>query len=205
MNRDGVSVRAAHHQQDDKARQLRNCRRNRCARNAHVEHENQQRVKEHIQHAAGDDADHAVRRQSLEAQEVVHRQRTHHERRGKEDIPRIVQRIRHSGLRRTEQAHQRLIEHIAQYRNQHARRYCGKEADRAVHFRLLALAHAQQVADVRAAAHAEHERQRLNHRHCGKDDADGGGGGCAACTGFRRANLADEIGVRHIINGGNQH
>ena len=72
MNRDGVGVRAAHHQQDDKARQLRNCRRNRCARNAHVEHENQQRVKEHIQHAAGNDADHAIRRQALEAQEVVH-------------------------------------------------------------------------------------------------------------------------------------
>ena len=72
MNRDGVGVRAAHHQQDDKARQLRNCRRNRCARNAHVEHENQQRVKEHIQQAAGNDADHAIRRQALKAQEVVH-------------------------------------------------------------------------------------------------------------------------------------
>ena len=61
------------------------------------------------------------------------------------------------------------------------------------------------MADVRTAAHAEHERQRLNHRHHRKDNADGGGGGCAACGGFRRANLADEIGVRHIINGGNQH
>ena len=34
--------------------------------------ENAKWVKEHIQHAAGNDADHAIRRQALKAQEVVH-------------------------------------------------------------------------------------------------------------------------------------
>ena len=34
--------------------------------------ENAKWVKEHIQQAAGNDADHAIRRQALEAQEVVH-------------------------------------------------------------------------------------------------------------------------------------
>ena len=58
-------------------------------------------------------------------------------------------------------------------------------------------ARAERLADMRARAHADHEGDGLNDRHGGEDHAHRAGGG--------GAELADEEGIGHVVNVGDEH
>ena len=196
-DRDSVFMQRALEQQDQKAHRLGDRRGDGRAGNAQVQAEDQQRVQQHVKNAAGGDANHAVQRQPLKPQEIVQHQRPHHKRRGIEDVHRIGARVGHDGLRRAEETHQRIDTQIPQHGDHHTRAHRCEEAHRAIGLGLLVIARAQGAADVGAAAHAQREGHGLNNRHSRKNHAHRAGGG--------GADLADKIGIRHIVNIGNEH
>ena len=197
INRDRVWLRVAHEQQNGEAHKLRERRSNRRARCAHAKAEDEQRIEQHIQDAAGGDADHAVHRQALKAQQIIHHKRAHHERRRIEDVRCVVLGVGRDGFRRAEEAHQRVDIGKAQNRQHNTHAECREEADGGIAARTFLVARAQRLRHVRACAHAHHEGHGLDDRHRREDDADRAGGGSA--------DLTDEERIRHIIDGGDEH
>ena len=192
-----VRLRVAHRQQDAEADDLRERRRQRRARRAHIQHEDEDGVEHDVENTARGDADHAVHRQPLKAQQVVHHERAHHKRHGVEDVGGIILGVGGDGLRRAEEANDGVDVRQAEKRQNDARDERREERRGGVGVGLFAVARAERLADVRARAHADHKGDGLNDRHGGEDDAHRAGGG--------GAELADEEGIGHVVNVGDEH
>lgn len=145
----------------------------------------------------GGDADHAVHRQTLKPEQVVHDERTHHKRHGVEDVGRVILGVGRDGLRRAEEADDEVDMGQAEKSEDDARNERGEERCGGIRVGLLLVARAERLADVRARTHADHEGNGLNDRHGGEDNAYRAGGG--------GADLADEECVGHVVDVGDEH
>ena len=108
-DRDTALATVALIEQDTEAHNLRKSGRNRRSGSSESKTENQNRIENHIEDSACRDSNHREGGKSLKTQEIVHDKRAHHKRGRKEDIARILHRIRFNRLRRTEE-HNNLID-----------------------------------------------------------------------------------------------
>ena len=186
-----------HIEQNQKADGLRDGRGEARARGAHVEQENQNRVQDHIQKAAGHQADHGQKGHALVAEYIIEHTAAGKEGTGQQNPHAVVPGKRQNGLGAAQQIHQRRQEQEAEDADHRAHQKSQKEAGGGKSRGAVHVVLPQAAGDVAARAVAEHKAEGLENRHQAEDDADGAGGALA--------QLADKVGVGHIIDAGNQH
>lgn len=88
-------------------------------------------------------ADHAVHRQPLKPEQVVHDERTHHKRHGVEDVGRVILGVGRDGLRRAEEADDEVDMGQAEKSEDDARNERGEERRGGIRVGLLLVARAE--------------------------------------------------------------
>ena len=164
----------------------------------HVQPEDQERVQPHVQHRPGGDAHHAVGGAALEAQLVVQHEGRRHIRGPQQDDPQIAAGVGEDGVRGAQQPGQRREKYLAQHQDDASGQKGQGHAGGGHFFGVGGFMAAQLAGDIVAGAVAEEEAHRLDHRHQGEHHAHRAGGAVAV-------ELAHEIGVHHVVAGGDHH
>ena len=163
-----------------------------------AEGEDQQGVQGDVQHRAAGDAHHGVGRAALVAQLVVQHQGGGHPGGPEEDDPEVGLRIGQDGGGGAQEHGQRLQKELAQNADHRPRRQGGEKAGGGHVAGLLKVLLPQLPGDEVAAAVAKEKAHRLDDGHEGEDHPHRPGGAVA----FQHAH---EEGVRHVVEGGDQH
>ena len=172
-------------------------RRSTCSRDAPAEREDKERVKRHIEHRARHHAGHGKNGAALGAQALVENKARRHERRGKQDVPAVLLRIRENVFVRAEQAQYPVL--IRKTKDEHERSECERKekAGREHLAGTLVLLRAEQA---RRKARRAHGKERARHHNDEIDravHADSARG--------VRAELTHEKRIGKVIGARNEH
>ena len=169
-----------------------------CTGNTQIKGEDQQGVQRNIQNRTGDDAHHRVIGAALKAQLIIQHQRGGHPRSAQKDHTEVFFRVGENGFCRTQQEGKGLKENLTEEADDGT---CtdGREKAGCCHIGgFLIVFLAQFTGNIIAAALTEEETHSLNDRHHGEHDTHSAGGGIAL-------EHTDKIGIRHIVEGCDQH
>ena len=154
-------------------------------------------VQHDIQKAAGDEADHGVKRSALIPQHIVQNAAGTEEGAGKEDASPVLHRIRQNGLGAAEEPHERSDRQKTDDRQDETEEHGRKEPGGCRPVRRLLFPSSQLPADDGPGAVTEQEPEGLERGQDAEDDAD------------RRAGAGAEpphkVGVGQVVEHGDHH
>lgn len=184
-------------EQDAKADTLGQPGGQRRPRDAEAEPKDEERVEQHVEHPAQGQPHHRKGGLALGPQKVIHHKAGGHHRRGQQDVEGVIPRKGQDGGGGPEQVHEGIHPQPPQHREAEAEGDGGVKGGGGIAAGGVGVLRAEAAADQAARPHAEGEAHRLDHRHDAEDDAH--------CPRGAGAQLADKIGVGHVVDGGDQH
>ena len=182
--------------QQEEAHPLADHGRGGAARDAHADHVDQEGGEQRVEDCAAHDGEHGIKGLAFHAELEIEHERGAHERRAHQDDAHKDPRVgedRGSGAR---QQAERRDEDVAQHRDQDASDERAGEAHVGVDAGQLAVLAAERARDGIAGALPQAEAHGLDQRHGHKRDAHRALG--------RRAQLADEVRVADVVDGGDE-
>ena len=164
---------------------------------AQIEGEDEQRVQQHIQDAAGGQTHHGPEGVALKAEQVVQHEGRTHPGRTNQNEPQIGHTVGIDGFRGTQEVDQGLHEEQTEHTHRTAAEKRGVEARGGQLVGPLSVLGAQGLGDAGTRALTEEKAQGLDDGHDGEADTHRAG-----CGG---GDHADEEGIGHVINRRDEH
>ena len=186
-----------HIEQNKEAGRLGERRGDTGAGGAHMEHEDEDGIHDHVEDAAGDQTDHGLEGHALVAEDVVEHAAAGEQRPRQQNGDAIVSGIGENGVGAAEQVHEGREEKKSHRADDQPQGQREEEARGGIAGGAVGVVLSQAAGDVAAGAVAEHEAECLEDGHEAVDNADGARGALA--------QLADKVGVGHVVDVGDEH
>ena len=186
-----------HDQKNCKAHQLGSGGGKSRAVDAHAQLHDQNVVPQNVQKTTGGQAEHGIKGLALIAQAVIENQGADDHWRGQKYPEAIVHGVGGDGVGAAEKMYQRLEKRKARHADYHPQTNAGEKGSGDVHGGLVGILVRQRPGNVGAGAMAEHEGQTLHDGLDGEEYARRG------LSTFPQS--ADKVGVRHVIDAGDEH